>query len=146
MISWLLAVCMVLTLLPVEAVAAELRDIMPESEQPLVSDDGLGDADGTPPAEDLESDGSLDTGTPRTVTNSGTCGKNLTWELSDDGTLTISGTGDMDYYYVASGPFAPWKPYISDIKNIIIEEGVSLPSVSVSLGKTPTIHLADGMI
>ena len=26
---------------------------------------------------------------------SGTCGDNLTWTLSDDGTLTISGTGEM---------------------------------------------------
>lgn len=30
-----------------------------------------------------------------TAPTSGTCGDNLTWELSEDGTLTISGTGEM---------------------------------------------------
>ena len=29
---------------------------------------------------------------------SGQCGKNLTWQL-DGGTLTISGTGNMDDYF-----------------------------------------------
>lgn len=28
-----------------------------------------------------------------TTATSGTCGENVTWTLSDDGTLTISGTG-----------------------------------------------------
>ncbi len=28
----------------------------------------------------------------------GTCGDNLTWVLDDEGTLTISGTGDMKSY------------------------------------------------
>ena len=27
---------------------------------------------------------------------SGTCGENLTWVLDDEGTLTISGTGEME--------------------------------------------------
>ena len=30
--------------------------------------------------------------------SSGTCGENLTWKLDDEGTLTISGTGDMTNY------------------------------------------------
>ena len=29
---------------------------------------------------------------------SGTCGDNLTWVLDDAGTLTISGSGEMDDY------------------------------------------------
>ena len=29
------------------------------------------------------------------LVDSGTCGKNLTWTLDDEGTLTISGTGEM---------------------------------------------------
>ena len=37
-------------------------------------------------------------------TASGTCGENLTWTLDDSGTLTISGTGEMDDFYInASG-------------------------------------------
>ena len=33
-----------------------------------------------------------------TIVASGTCGDNLTWALDDEGTLTISGEGEMDYY------------------------------------------------
>ena len=51
---------------------------------------------------------------------SGRCGANLTWMLDDDGTLTISGTGDMyDYYY--DSPF--YKN--SSIKSVIIENGIT---------------------
>ena len=32
------------------------------------------------------------------IVDSGTCGDNLTWTLTEDGTLTISGTGEMDDY------------------------------------------------
>lgn len=38
------------------------------------------------------------------VTASGTCGDNLTWALTEDGTLTISGEGEMDY----DGFWVPW--------------------------------------
>ena len=55
---------------------------------------------------------------------SGPCGANgdnVTYVLTDDGTLTISGTGDMsDYYY----PLAPWFGN-SQIKSVIIEQGVT---------------------
>ena len=51
---------------------------------------------------------------------SGTCGNNLTWTLSN-GTLTISGTGAMaDYSYNA-----PWYVYRSAIKTILINDGVT---------------------
>lgn len=49
---------------------------------------------------------------------SGTCGDNLTWELSCDSVLTISGSGAMTS--------APWiKSYKTAIKNAIIEDGVT---------------------
>ena len=52
------------------------------------------------------------------VATSGTCGENLTWTLGEDGTLTISGTGDMyDYYNDFFGQ--------SKIKNVIIKNGVT---------------------
>ena len=55
------------------------------------------------------------------ATNSGTCGENLTWMLGD-GTLTISGSGDMyDYIY----PDMPWYSSLSDINNVIIGNGVT---------------------
>ena len=42
------------------------------------------------------------------ATESGTCGENLTWTLSDDGVLTISGTGEMEDYDPAGDAAAPW--------------------------------------
>ncbi len=48
---------------------------------------------------------------------SGTCGANLTWTLDDDGTLTISGTGEMTLSYV------PWCDSL--VKKIVIEDGVT---------------------
>lgn len=56
---------------------------------------------------------------------SGTCGENLTWVLDSEGTLTISGTGEMDEYYKAYGRQSPWIEYSSKIKKVKITEGVT---------------------
>ena len=60
----------------------------------------------------------------------GTCGENLTWTLNENGTLTISGEGDMENYYVlvSSEPTdkltnTPWDD-LKSIRKIVIEEGV----------------------
>jgi len=54
----------------------------------------------------------------------GTEGENLIWELTEDGTLTISGTGDMvDYFYW--GGEAPWYHYREYITTLILEEGIT---------------------
>ena len=50
---------------------------------------------------------------------SGTCGYNLTWELTEEGELTIKGNGNM-YFETA-----PWKEYKNEIKSVIILEGVT---------------------
>ena len=56
------------------------------------------------------------------VIASGTCGDNLTWELSCNSVLTISGTGAMaDYEY----SIVPWYDYRSSIKSIVIDDGVT---------------------
>ena len=80
----LLCLCMLLTLLPVNALAAE-------------------------------------------TVSSGSCGSNLTWELDSDGTLTISGTGEMRDYYIEPWGYldTPWNDNCSDVKRIIIEKGVT---------------------
>lgn len=50
---------------------------------------------------------------------SGTCGDNLTWTLDDNGTLTISGTGDMnDVTYMLWGDG-------NSIISVVIESGVT---------------------
>ena len=54
---------------------------------------------------------------------SGTCGSNLTWTLDDNGTLTISGTGDMENWGYPNPSGAPWKS--KSIKDIVIENGVT---------------------
>lgn len=48
---------------------------------------------------------------------SGTCGDNLAWKLTDEGELTIEGTGAMTS--------APWRDYTESIKVITIKEGVT---------------------
>lgn len=54
---------------------------------------------------------------------SGTCGDDLTWVLDDEGTLTISGTGDMEDW---SAPNAsPWAEYRQNIKTVILKEGIT---------------------
>ncbi|MBQ6359669.1 MAG: leucine-rich repeat domain-containing protein [Lachnospiraceae bacterium] len=52
--------------------------------------------------------------------DSGTCGENVTWTLDENGTLTISGTGEMEDYKQSSYPFM-----YDDIKTVIIKNGVT---------------------
>jgi len=54
------------------------------------------------------------------IVDSGTCGDDLTWELDSEGTLTISGTGDMMSSY-----YMPWYSYLDDITKVVIENGVT---------------------
>ena len=53
---------------------------------------------------------------------SGTCGDNLQWKLTDEGVLTITGTGKMKNY---SGSSRPWSAYKNVIKQVIIDDGVT---------------------
>ena len=57
--------------------------------------------------------------------DSGTCGPNLKWHLTDDGVLTISGKGRM--YDYSDGNGAPWDNYYvkRNIKQIIIDDGIT---------------------
>ena len=60
-----------------------------------------------------------------TVTASGECGDNLTWVLDSNGVLTISGTGDMWDHFNTSDVYSAWKPYISDIVTLNLENGIT---------------------
>ena len=63
---------------------------------------------------------------------SGTCGKNLSWDYNAaTNILTISGTGEMDNYSLDGSynegvwiPSAPWRPYCSTMKTLVIKTGV----------------------
>ncbi len=64
---------------------------------------------------------------------SGTCGENLTWTLDNQGTLTISGTGEMEDYRILHEEYegrlyfgvhnAPWRS--EDVISVIISDGVT---------------------
>ena len=54
--------------------------------------------------------------------SSGTCGANLTWHLTDDGVLTITGEGEMTDYSISNQ--SPWY-YSQNVKRIIIDDGVT---------------------
>ena len=54
------------------------------------------------------------------ITHSGTCGKNLTWTLDDEGTLTISGEGKMSNY---ENNTPPWREL--DVRKVVVESGVT---------------------
>ena len=56
------------------------------------------------------------------VDASGTCGENVTWKLTEDGTLTISGSGEMENYEWGD---APWAGQKDSIRNVVIEDGVA---------------------
>ena len=53
----------------------------------------------------------------------GTCGTNLTWYLSCDGVLTISGTGVMINYSSANS--VPWSALRASITSVVIQSGVT---------------------
>ncbi len=57
------------------------------------------------------------------VIDSGTCGDGLTWMLTQDGTLTISGTGEMGNYTDSST--VPWYKNREDIVNVVVTSGVT---------------------
>ncbi len=54
---------------------------------------------------------------------SGTCGDSLTWALHETGLLEITGTGAMTNW--SSGRDTPWYSYKSDIKSVLIGDGVT---------------------
>ena len=52
------------------------------------------------------------------------CGANLTWSLDSDGTLTISGTGEMADYNNSNG--SPWSVNVKKaIQTVVIKNGVT---------------------
>ena len=69
-----------------------------------------------------------------------TAGKNVTWSLSSDATtLVFSGTGPMyDYEYQTD---IPWKTYISKIKAITFEEGITNIGAHTAVGATKITKL-----
>ncbi len=83
------------------------------------------------------------------VEASGTCGAEgneagVTWTLTADGTLTISGTGAMADFSIAG---APWKAKKESITSVVVESGVTTIGWSSFSGCTnlTSVTLPDGL-
>ncbi len=64
------------------------------------------------------------TASAATVIDSGKCGENVSWTLDSEGTLTISGTGDMKDDRLPP-KLSIWNSYKEKIKKVVIEDGVT---------------------
>ncbi len=82
---------------------------------------------------------------------SGTCGENLTWKLDGNGTLTISGTGEMyDYEQLTSYPMytTPWTEaaFWEEIDAIKIEPGItSIGDYAFAPCSASSVTIPDGV-
>ncbi len=74
------------------------------------------------------------------VAASGTCGSNLTWTLNDSGTLTVSGTGNMEAGYI-------WVGKGLNIRSVVIKDGVTSISNSAFYGNEnlTSVKMADSV-
>ena len=83
---------------------------------------------------------------------SGKCGANLKWSLSGS-TLTVSGTGAMyNYSSERDAGHAPWAPYLSQIRKIVVKKGVTVigtdaftPDADHDFSGTCTVSLPAGL-
>ena len=53
------------------------------------------------------------------------CGDNITWSLSEDGVLTLSGSGEMYDYSKNDLNYAPWYEDRSNVKTLKISDGIT---------------------
>ena len=119
LLSAALALCLLLTLLPVGAAAEE-----PAPEEPTVSA-----AEDTPAEEsqDPGEDPVLELAATVTIPEggvSGQCGDSLTWTLTEDGTLTITGSGAM-WDYDNNVSYAPWYTYRTRISQLVLDDRIT---------------------
>ena len=55
----------------------------------------------------------------------GSCGENAFWKLTEDGVMTISGTGAMYDWHGDFAPSIPWYRQRDEIKSVIIKKGIT---------------------
>ena len=70
-----------------------------------------------------ESVSGSDIGTKIELFASGTCGTNLTWTLTNEGLLTVKGTGEMADCF--SETACQWTEYYNQVTSIVIEAGIT---------------------
>lgn len=64
------------------------------------------------------SSGSGETG----ILGMGSCGESASWTLTEDGTLSISGTGEMDNW---DSRQSPWDDFLTSVKRVEIADGIT---------------------
>lgn len=71
-------------------------------------------------------------------------GTNLTWVLDENGTLAISGSGDMDdyFFYSSNSDSRPWHEYSNTIKEIQVNDGVNSIGDCAFLGCTSLLNIS----
>ncbi len=77
---------------------------------------------------------------------SGTCGKNITFTLTKEGVLTLSGTGGTYNYH--SAKFPEWVEYKDYIKEIVVEEGITALGSQIfrSCNAVEKVSLPDSLV
>lgn len=100
-----------------------VSDEMTDSESSNTIDS---ESNGTSVSEsDITSDsesGEVLSGDSTEIVAEGTCGENLTWVLTGDGTLTILGTGKMKEY--SHDIYVPWYEYMSYIVAVQMDDSI----------------------
>ncbi len=84
---------------------------------------GMAWADGTETGDNESSAGNIASGNCGDTESEGSSAESVKWQLSTDGTLTISGTGAMADYWNADD--RPWLSHVNKITKIVIGEGVT---------------------
>lgn len=68
----------------------------------------------------------LDSNAPVTTLASGSCSSTITWAVTSDGVLTLSGSGTTpDYVFNDETKLPPWREYLSFIKKVVVSEGIT---------------------
>ncbi len=57
------------------------------------------------------------------IADGGICGENVSWTLTDDGTLTVSGEGAMDQFVNVES--CPWYHERESVERVVVEAGVT---------------------
>lgn len=126
-ISMMLAFVMVFSMVPFNVVFAEETEIIEENEEETVQEVQFEPVEHE--AELLSTDENL----PEGIIAQGSCGAteedDISWSISEDGVLTISGTGMMADYKIdwtqGAKTSAPWRAYSATFEGLVLGEGVT---------------------
>ena len=111
---------------PSETEASEVEDLKPSEPEATTESSETKPSETAVPSESSETSESERftvnrKDSVRTIT--GMCGDRAVWTLDNEGTLTVSGFGDMDNY--ESDDLIPWKNHKDSIKSVVISSGVT---------------------